>query len=780
MPWLMSGFAPSQPTSGRSVARDRQKSGATRSACAQRTALLFCAVLFLASTCLSQSLNIRFDPGWFLFASTYTYYPLGDMQQDFSNGVSNAFQIEGTALDDPISGFTKTSGTAIISGMPGSVSMLQKMGWPDTSAAHIQQQFSRLQSLAGTLGTHKVWWSIMPEYDQSGGTWPGARKVNYATRSDAYLSWRDSYLNNYAPLGYYLQLSPSVRAVGIIALNDYCFATHYSYELGADMAVLERNNDEMGDVQTGICFVRGAARQYNKPWGIDISTWRAATQSPTEFSTDSKLIGGWSASYFRRNLYVAYMSGANLILNEPVVRYNGGTLNPLGRVTNEVADFCLRRHRDVGKTAVRTAMMLDFNHGFEPKHGQYSQANYVWYGHLPYADGDYMTHYVLDMIFPGHWKSGTLPAGAPLTPQAYKQALFSGQDSRPWEPMGASRWGDQFDVILTNASIETMRKYSLIVLVGGYVVNDSLLSRLDKWVSEGGNLVTHAGQIRPQDGAFVGVSRSGLLRRSTSSVWRGDSSTSVEGSYQYEAVTTTSATPIAVSDNGDPLFTRNSRGTGLVYFSASPHLLNEARTGILSIAQKLFDTLIKDVSYVSVEGTSQVQYIVNKSNDKVVVTLVNNTSALWEGRVEVTEVWQSCVAHEWISDGSVTVMWKNGRPGVGVTIPPYDVKVVAFEKNQGGAAVPDPGSPESYGLSQNYPNPFNPTTRISFHALRGEKVTLRVFDMLGRLVQILLDGEVTAGLHEVTFDGGGFASGTYSYILQSPDARAARQMVLLR
>jgi hypothetical protein len=52
--------------------------------------------------------------------------------------------------------------------------------------------------------------------------------------------------------------------------------------------------------------------------------------------------------------------------------------------------------------------------------------------------------------------------------------------------------------------------------------------------------------------------------------------------------------------------------------------------------------------------------------------------------------------------------------------------------------------------------------------------------MLGRLVQILLDGEVTAGLHEVTFDGGGFASGTYSYILQSPDARAARQMVLLR
>src|SRR5678809_1078162 len=44
-----------------------------------------------------------------------------------------------------------------------------------------------------------------------------------------------------------------------------------AYEWGADVGLLERGVDELGDVATGIAFMRGAGRQYDRPWGIDLS-----------------------------------------------------------------------------------------------------------------------------------------------------------------------------------------------------------------------------------------------------------------------------------------------------------------------------------------------------------------------------------------------------------------------------------------------------------------------------------------------------------------------------
>ena len=88
--------------------------------------------------------------------------------------------------------------------------------------------------------------------------------------------------------------------------------------------------------------------------------------------------------------------------------------------------------------------------------------------------------------------------------------------------------------------------------------------------------------------------------------------------------------------------------------------------------------------------------------------------------------------------------------------------------------------PETFGLAQNYPNPFNPTTQIQFSLLRDSDTRLVVFDLMGRQVQVLIQGTFTAGTHSVTFDGTNLASGVYLYELQAGTQRLTGKMILMK
>ncbi len=76
-----------------------------------------------------------------------------------------------------------------------------------------------------------------------------------------------------------------------------------------------------------------------------------------------------------------------------------------------------------------------------------------------------------------------------------------------------------------------------------------------------------------------------------------------------------------------------------------------------------------------------------------------------------------------------------------------------------------PAIPTTDALTQNYPNPFNPTTAISYELSANSFVTLKVYDVLGREVETLVDGKQSPGAHVVSFDGSRFASGVYFYRL---------------
>jgi hypothetical protein len=88
--------------------------------------------------------------------------------------------------------------------------------------------------------------------------------------------------------------------------------------------------------------------------------------------------------------------------------------------------------------------------------------------------------------------------------------------------------------------------------------------------------------------------------------------------------------------------------------------------------------------------------------------------------------------------------------------------------------------PNQYSLSQNYPNPFNPETTIKYALPRDVKVLIKIYDILGREVQTLVNEFKKAGYYEIKFNGSNFASGVYFYRIESGDFVVSKKMVLIK
>lgn len=98
-----------------------------------------------------------------------------------------------------------------------------------------------------------------------------------------------------------------------------------------------------------------------------------------------------------------------------------------------------------------------------------------------------------------------------------------------------------------------------------------------------------------------------------------------------------------------------------------------------------------------------------------------------------------------------------------------------------GVDAEDPAEvPAAFSLAQNYPNPFNPSTTIAYALPTASHVTLRVYDVLGRAVVTLVDGQQAAGRHEVAFQAGDLPSGLYLYQVQAGAHRAVKTMLLVK
>jgi photosystem II stability/assembly factor-like uncharacterized protein len=88
--------------------------------------------------------------------------------------------------------------------------------------------------------------------------------------------------------------------------------------------------------------------------------------------------------------------------------------------------------------------------------------------------------------------------------------------------------------------------------------------------------------------------------------------------------------------------------------------------------------------------------------------------------------------------------------------------------------------PRQNKLSQNYPNPFNPRTTIEFQLDKTSRISLTLYDLLGREVRVLFSGIKSKGLHTIVLDAANLSSGVYYYVLKTQDYSETKKLVVLK
>ena len=120
--------------------------------------------------------------------------------------------------------------------------------------------------------------------------------------------------------------------------------------------------------------------------------------------------------------------------------------------------------------------------------------------------------------------------------------------------------------------------------------------------------------------------------------------------------------------------------------------------------------------------------------------------------------------------------------GSGVTPPGSTAPPTRFQYTVGLTGI-EPVSneiPSVFRLYENYPNPFNPVTKIKFDIAKNTIAKLYIYDILGRIVDAPVNGELNAGRYEISFDASKLSSGVYFYKLVTNDFTDTRKMLMIK
>jgi hypothetical protein len=119
-------------------------------------------------------------------------------------------------------------------------------------------------------------------------------------------------------------------------------------------------------------------------------------------------------------------------------------------------------------------------------------------------------------------------------------------------------------------------------------------------------------------------------------------------------------------------------------------------------------------------------------------------------------------------------LWMDDHTGIyQIWAGPVDLSTIGIRQIE--SAVPD-----GFSLEQNYPNPFNPSTVIRYSLIENGIVSLKVFNLLGKVVETLISQKQVAGRYEIDFSGDDLPSGVYYYQLNTGARSETKKMLLLR
>lgn len=367
-----------------------------------------------------------------------------------------------------------------------------------------------------------------------------------------------------------------------------------------------------------IAFTRGAVRQYggafvyyHAPNFGDTATTFTKTQNfagpDNFFHSRYGVTMGPSLSWYRKAYYLYYMAGASAIYLEqgfdqffkPGPGEHPFQLNPLGRITQEFMKFA-ERHPNRGTPYTPIAFLLDHAHGWDMTD----------YPHWPFGVSQLDRHdRALRELFGVAYYPGTVIEGEPATGD--RQAFVS------------SVFGDIFDVVTAASQRDAIDNYRVIVAGGNLELDEFWSSKLADYVKSGGVLVINAAQASGLSEELLGVRR--LARQAESASAHCDlegASNDLSGQvFRYEKVQAKGARVLINSPAGDPLVTINQVGKGaVVYCALADYLGLDER--ITPFAAHLFAHLFSNAVPVKVNG--DVEYLINRTNNGWVVTLINN------------------------------------------------------------------------------------------------------------------------------------------------------------
>lgn len=262
-----------------------------------------------------------------------------------------------------------------------------------------------------------------------------------------------------------------------ISITGHSHYEAYAGEWGSKVIGLELG-ENIGFTQSKIAFARGAARQWGKPFSIQISPWfhgSCTTNGPLrmEGKYARGLDAGHSLSFFKRMWLHSWFAGAALITPENSISIFFEKGDPYWQLTEHghaaAEIFKITQAYDPGVPYTPVAVVLDHYAGYNAYKGR------PW-GILENTPGDLETR------------------------DLFQQQLFPGSDHihAPADPVNPEKsylrptpYGEIFDVILSNATANVLASYPVLLLVGEHEFNDQFIANLFDALRAGSRLLVH-------------------------------------------------------------------------------------------------------------------------------------------------------------------------------------------------------------------------------------------------------------------------------------------------
>ena len=397
-------------------------------------------------------------------------------------------------------------------------------------------------------------------------------------------------------------------------------SSQYFLEWGATLGLTEIFTESpTAYSRSAITINRSGARQYNKPWGIYLTSYawdgtansvrteqEAEQLSKTGRRCASALDFGLAPSVFKRLQYLSYYSGTNFNLFEAdsaglTVRdrkTGKWALTGNGKTVKNVYEWTASPDGKRGTFYAPVMLLADYFHGNWDwkRHAVWK----VWYMH-PFEDPDYMFMHVnrsFDKFIP---RSGSR-----------QSQLEDG-----WA-VAHSKLGDIYDIFFANPpsgviSVEELGKYPVVFLLGDIRYSRQLAENLKKYTSAGGTVIINAAQDKRffEDSAFSGVK--------AANAWI------EEGNLKLRKLEKVSGSILARSPSGQPLIVKNNYGKGSVLFMTPYYLLDtQNKKKPLPMISALLEKIQQEVVPVQVSG--KIHFLFNKmSGNKWKLILFNHS-----------------------------------------------------------------------------------------------------------------------------------------------------------